>query len=305
MKDFKFIDLFAGIGGLRIPFDELGGQCIFSSEIDKFARKTYKDNFSEEPSGDITQIKAEDIPPFDVLLAGFPCQAFSSFGQRKGFEDTRGTLFFDVARILEYHQPKAFLLENVKNLKHHDKGNTFRVIHETLEELGYDIHTEVINSKDYVPQNRERIYIIGFKDQVDFKFPESPKNRLYELKDVIKNQLDEKIIERYTLRNTIWNWLQVKKNNKNNNFSYNILDLNKDEYTKTITADYHNNGSDALVPQIGKNPRKMIIEELLMLQGFPRNFNIKASYYQACRQVGNSVSVPVIRAIANEMIKYI
>ena len=166
MADFKFIDLFAGIGGIRRPYQKLGGECVFSSEIDKFAIKTYEANWGETPSGDITQIEAKDIPNFDILLAGFPCQAFSIAGKRKGFDDTRGTMFFEVERILEYHKPKCFMLENVKGLLSHDKGNTFRVMRDILEKkLDYKIYYKVLNAKDFgVPQNRERIIIVGFKN---------------------------------------------------------------------------------------------------------------------------------------------
>lgn len=297
---FKFIDMFAGIGGIRIPFGELGGQCVFSSEIDTFARQTYKDNFNEEQHKDITQIEAKDIPAFDVLLAGFPCQAFSILGKRKGFEDTRGTLFFDIARILEYHKPKAFLLENVKNLKHHDRGNTLKVILESLQELGYNVHTKVINAKHYIPQNRERIYIVGFKDEVDFKFPEPPKQRLYEFKDVFSDKVDDK----YTLSDVAWEGLKSRKQHhieKGNGFGYTLFTKDS-EYSYTLTKSTKNY---FVFHQDGKNPRRFTPRECLKLQGFPDSFKTSVSDTQLYNQAGNSVAVPVIRAIATEMVKFL
>lgn len=194
MANFKFIDLFAGIGGIRRPYQKLGGKCVFSSEIDKFAVKTYEANWGETPSGDITQIEAKDIPAFDILLAGFPCQAFSIAGKRKGFDDTRGTMFFEVERILEYHKPKCFMLENVKGLLSHDKGNTFRVMKDILEKkLDYKIYYKVLNAKDFgVPQNRERIIIVGFKNHnINFEFPE-PTGEKTRLGDILEKNVDLK-----------------------------------------------------------------------------------------------------------------
>lgn len=208
---FKYIDLFAGIGGIRIPFEEQGGKCVFTSEWDKYAQQTYEANYGEKPNGDITQIKEEDIENFDILLGGFPCQAFSIAGKRMGFEDTRGTLFFDVARIIKFHKPKAFLLENVKGLLSHNKKQTFKVIYNTLQELGYNIHYKILNAKHFgLPQNRERIYIIGFLNDVDFEFPEPPMT-----KTKLGNILDEKVDEKYTISDRLWaSHQERKKRNK-------------------------------------------------------------------------------------------
>lgn len=208
-QSFRYIDLFAGIGGIRLPFQRLGGKCVFSSEIDKFAIETYKANYNETPHGDITQIKEEEIPNFDILLAGFPCQAFSIAGKRKGFEDTRGTLFFDVARIIKYHKPKVFLLENVKGLLNHNKGETFKVMIDILEnELNYKIFYKVLNAKDYgVPQNRERVIIVGFLDHsIEFKFPEP-----FENKAIVGDILDKEVPEKYTISDKIWASHQRRK----------------------------------------------------------------------------------------------
>ena len=195
-KKFKFIDLFAGVGGIRIPFEELGGKCVFTSEWDKFSQITYEANFGEKPHGDITQIDEKDIPKHNLLLAGFPCQAFSQAGLKKGFQDTRGTMFFEIARILDHHKPNAFLLENVKGLRGHDKGNTFKTIVSILTELGYQtLESEVLNAKHFgLPQNRERIFIVGFKKNVNFQFPTPP-----ETSTRLGNILQKKVSSKYTI----------------------------------------------------------------------------------------------------------
>ena len=199
----KAIDLFAGIGGIRLGFEEAFGkniEFVFSSEIDRFAQQTYCANFGEISHGDITKIDEKDIPPHDVILAGFPCQAFSVAGLRKGFEDTRGTLFFDVARIASYHKPKLIFLENVKGFVNHDKGNTFKVVKQTLEDLGYKVYSKVLNAKDFgVPQNRERIYIVAFLDDVEFEFPE-----IANIDICLGDILDEKVDEKYTISDKLW-----------------------------------------------------------------------------------------------------
>ncbi len=297
---FKFIDLFAGVGGIRIPFQELGGECVFTSELDKYAQITYETNFEEKPQGDITQISEKDIPNFDILLAGFPCQAFSIAGKRLGFEDTRGTLFFDIARIIKYHRPKAFLLENVKGLINHNKKQTFKTIKETLYQLGYNVYFKVLNAKKFgVPQNRERIYIVGFLDDVKFDFP-LDLNIPVKLGDILDEQVDEK----YTISDKLWESHQARKKRnreKGWGFGYSLF-TEESEYTSTISARYYKDGSEVLIAQENKNPRKLTPREASRLQGFPENFIIPVSDTQAYKQFGNSVAVPVIRAVAKEML---
>lgn len=297
---FKFIDLFAGIGGIRLGFESVGGECVFTSEWDLHAQKTYEANFKEIPHGDITQIEPAEIPNFDILLAGFPCQPFSMAGKKKGFEDTRGTLFFDIAKIIKYHNPSVVFLENVKNLASHDKGNTFKVIKATLEEMGYKVFSKVLNARDFgVPQNRARIYIIGFKDDVDFEFPAEPKLPT-KVGDILENDVDEK----YTISDRLWAGHQRRKlahAAKGNGFGYSLFD--KDSvYTSTISARYYKDGSEILIKQEGKNPRKITPREASRLQGFPEDFKIVVSDAQAYKQFGNSVAVPVIMALAKQII---
>ena len=205
---FRFVDLFAGIGGIRIPFEELGGECVFSSEWDKFSQQTYEANFGEIPDGDITEIDAKDIPKHDLLVGGFPCQAFSQAGLKKGFKDTRGTMFFEVARILDHHKPKALLLENVKGLRGHDKGNTFKTIISILNELGYQtLESTVLNARNFgLPQNRERIFIVGYKKHVNFQFPTSPM-----IDTRVGDILDKNIPVKYTISDRLWEGAQRRK----------------------------------------------------------------------------------------------
>lgn len=296
---FKIIDLFAGIGGIRTGFQQAFkeyAQFVFASEIDKFSAQSYQANYGESPVGDITQIHETDIPKFDILLAGFPCQPFSHAGLKKGFEDVRGTLFFDIARIVKHHQPTVVFLENVKGFKNHDKGNTFRVVKNTLNELGYTVYAEVLNARDFgVPQNRERIYIIGFRDSVNFEFPIPPKPEV-KLGDILECEVNEK----YTLSDNLWKGHQRRKLEhlqKGNGFGYSLFDENS-KYTSTISARYYKDGSEILVSQTAKNPRKLTPHEACHLQGFPEDFKITVSDTQAYRQFGNSVCVPVIRALA-------
>ena len=303
-ENFKFIDLFAGIGGIRIPFQELGGQCVFSSEWDKFSQITYQVNFGEIPHGDITKINAEDIPSHDLLVGGFPCQAFSQAGLKKGFQDTRGTLFFDIARILKHHKPKAFLLENVKHLKGHDSGKTFKTIMNVLREIGYQtIEYKVLNAKDFgVPQNRERIFIFGYIDFIFFQFPE-PLN----LKTRVGDVLDDNVPEKYTISDLMWNSAKRRKeNNQKRGYGFGFSLFNEDsEYTSTISARYYKDGSEIWIDQGNKNPRMLTPNEARKLQGFPEDFAIPVSNVQAYKQFGNSVSVPVIRAIAEKIVKFL
>lgn len=304
---FTFIDLFAGIGGIRIPFQELGGECVFSSEWDKFSQKTYRVNFGETPSGDITKIESKDIPDFDILLGGFPCQPFSQAGLHKGFEDTRGTLFFEIERILQEKRPKAFLLENVKQLKGHDNGRTFRVIMQHLASLNYHADARVLRAVDFgVPQIRERIYIVGFdenyyniNDNYEFPFP-SPTGIKTRVGDILETNVDDK----YTISDNLWAGHQKrKKENKKRGKGFGYSLFNADSpYTSTISARYYKDGSEILIEQDDKNPRKLTPRECARLQGFPEEFIIPVSDAQAYKQFGNSVAVPVIRAIANQML---
>ena len=300
-----FIDLFAGTGGIRIPFDELGYKCVFTSEWDKWAKITYEANFKEFPEGDITKIKEKDIPSFNILLAGFPCQPFSHAGKKKGFNDTRGTLFFDIARIVQHHKPEVLFLENVKGFRNHDKGTTFKVIKETLEKLGYMVFDQILNAKDFgVPQNRERIYIICFNKEklakINFKFPDKT-DIVTRLGDILENDVDEK----YTISNRLWEGHQRRKAMhmaKGNGFGYSLF--NKDSvYTSTISARYYKDGSEILIEQKGQNPRKLTPREASRLQGYPGDYIIPVSDVQAYKQFGNAVAVPVIRAVAKQIHK--
>ncbi len=301
LKGLKFIDLFAGIGGIRIPFDKLGAKCVFTSEWDKFSQQTYEANFGEKPYGDITKIDEKDIPNFDILLAGFPCQPFSVAGLKKGFEDTRGTLFFDICRIINYHKPSILFLENVKGFKGHNNGKTFEVVKRTLEEFGYKVFSKILNAKDFgIPQNRERIYIICFRDNIKFNFP-LPIDKKVSVGDILQNKVDDK----YTISDRLWAGHKRRKeaHKKNGNgFGYSIF--NKESpYTSTISARYYKDGSEILIEQENRNPRKLTPREASRLQGFPEDFIIPVSDVQAYKQFGNSVSVPVIEALALEIAK--
>ena len=298
-RDLKFIDLFAGIGGIRMGFQDYFGECVFSSEWDKYSQMTYEANFGHKPNGDITQINENDIPNFDILLGGFPCQPFSNAGLKQGFEDIRGTLFFDIARIIKHHKPKIIFLENVKGLKSHNGGNTFKTIENTLKDMGYNLHSAILNAKNFgVPQNRERIYIVGFLENIDFSFPVPPKHDI-KLGDILETKVDDK----YTLSDRLWAGHQKRKQEhltKGNGFGYSIFNQNS-SYTSTISARYYKDGSEILIEQKDKNPRKITPREASRLQGFPENFIIPVSDNQAYKQFGNSVAVPVIKAIAEQI----
>lgn len=299
--ELKTIDLFAGIGGLRLGFEAHGCTTVFSSEWDKFAQQTYKANFGSDVYGDITKIDEKDIPSFDILLAGFPCQPFSQAGLKKGLADTRGTLFFDVARIVNHHRPRVVLLENVKRFKTHNQGNTFSVVKSVLEAMGYKVFDKILNAKDFgVPQNRERIYIVGFLDDVDFAFPTPPKTAT-KLGDILEKKVDKK----YTISDRLWDGHKRRKIEhieKGNGFGYSLFN-EKSEYTSTISARYYKDGSEILVAQKGKNPRKLTPREAARLQGFPDTYEIPVSDVQAYKQFGNSVAVPVVKAIAGEILR--
>jgi DNA (cytosine-5)-methyltransferase 1 len=321
---FKFIDLFAGIGGFRIAFQNAGGECVFTSEWDRFAQKTYQRNYGDFPYGDITKIDEKEIPDHDVLCAGFPCQPFSlagvskknSLGRKHGFEDeTQGTLFFDVKRIIAHKRPKAFMLENVKNLISHDKGKTFEVIRRTLEEeLGYVISWKIVNGANWVPQNRQRIFIVGYDpDQVtidsgDIHIPEKPSGE-YEYVEL--SELLSKSVEGHTLGPGTWDTLQRHKANhakKGNGFGYGLhtWPISDGQVTRTISARYHKDGAEVLVEQVGNRPRRLTVREAMQLQGYdPEKFVFPVSNTQAYRQIGNSVVVPAVEATAWEIAKII
>ena len=307
--DFRFIDLFAGIGGLRIGFDEAGGQSVFSSEIDRFACQTYAANFGEWPDGDITRTEIDEIPEHDILLGGFPCQPFSiagvskygSLGWDHGFQHpTKGTLFFHVARIIAERQPPAFVLENVKNLMSHDRGKTWQVIRATLEdELGYHVYHRIIDAKAVVPQHRERIFIIGFRERVDFAWPDFIDEGL-RVRDILDPNPDPK----YTLSNHLWTYLQEyaeKHKRAGNGFGFGLVDL--DGTTRTLSARYYKDGSEILIPQEGKNPRRLTPRECARLMGFPETFKIPVSDTQAYKQFGNAVVAKVGSHIARAVVE--
>ena len=327
---FSFIDLFAGIGGLRRAMEGAGGRCVFTSEWDRFAQQTYHANFSDNRpiEGDIREVDPEDIPDHDVLVAGFPCQPFSiagvskknALGRAHGFlDETQGTLFFDVLRILMHHRPAAFMLENVKNLKSHDKGRTFEVIRRALtEELGYTLHTQIIDAANFVPQHRERIVMVGFREATDFSFEELhlPGRQGRGMRDILHPENgteapeghytvggDAKVSDKYTLSDKLWMYLQdyaAKHRAKGNGFGYGLVD--GDSIARTLSARYYKDGSEILVSRgKGKNPRRLAPRECARLMGFDDSFRIPVSDTQAYKQFGNSVAVPVFAEVARLM----
>lgn len=310
---YTFIDLFAGIGGMRIAYEAAGGHCVYSNEWNKYSQQTYYANFGVQPDGDITKVAADSIPEHDILVAGFPCQPFSiagvskkqSLGRATGFEDkTQGTLFFDICRILKAKRPKAFMLENVKNLCSHDRGRTFTVIQESLKELNYKVFYKILDGKDYVPQHRERIVIVGFDmnrygEDVDFKFNLKTADKQPVVRDILESEVSSK----YTLSDKLWSYLQsyaAKHREAGNGFGYGIAPL--DGITRTISARYYKDGSEILIEQAGKNPRRLTPRECARLQGFPDTFKIPVSDTQAYRQFGNSVVVPLMAEVAKLVI---
>ena len=307
---FTFIDLFSGIGGIRQAFEKSGGKCVFSSEIDKFACFTYQKNFGEYPNGDIMEINVNDIPDQDILTAGFPCQPFSLSGvvKRKslkiphGFEcKEKGHLFFRIVDILAEKQPKAFFLENVKNLKSHDSGKTYQRIEKLLTSVGYNVTESVIDAKKLVPQHRERLYIVGVRDDLDlsFDFPRIP-----DTKPKLMHILDEKVDSKYTLSTKMWNYLQgykEKHRKKGNGFGYGLGKMNG--VSRTLQARYYKDGSEILIPQESNNPRRLTPRECARLMGFPENFKIPVSNTQAYKQFGNSVVIPIVEYIAWAMVE--
>ncbi|MBU2704075.1 DNA (cytosine-5)-methyltransferase 1 [Sporomusaceae bacterium BoRhaA] len=312
-NSFTFIDLFAGIGGIRIAMERCGGECVFSSEWDSYAQKTYSGNFFEVPAGDITKIDEHDIPSHDILTAGFPCQPFSiagvskknSLGRATGFLDkTQGTLFFDVARIIRAKRPKVFLLENVKNLVSHDKGRTFGTIRAVLDELDYEVFWKVLDARHYLPQHRERVFIVGFDRQrfgnvESFDFPEPPENTEIRLGDI----LDDSVPEKYVLSDKLWTYLQnyaAKHKAKGNGFGYGLADL--DGISRTLSARYYKDGSEILIPRADGNPRRLTPRECARLMGYPEWYVIPVSDTRAYKQFGNSVAIPVVEAVGHSMI---
>ena len=310
MEKIKIIDLYAGIGGIRLGFGINKCNSVFSSEWDKFSQQTYEANFGENPHGDITLISEKNIPKFDILLAGFPCQPFSQAGKKRGFSDIRGTAFFDIMRIANHHKPKVLFLENVKHFKGHDKGRTLQTVLQNLENSGYLVKYKVLNAKDFgVPQNRERIYIIAFnKKKVgvntfnSFEFP-NKLNKPVKLGDILETKVDKK----YTISDQIWESHQIRKKRNREKvygFGYSLFNENS-EYTSTISARYYKDGSEILIKQRNKNPRKLTPREAARLQGFPDSFKIPVSDTQAYKQFGNSVAVPVIRSISKNIINVV
>lgn len=305
-KTFKIIDLFAGVGGIRLGFEKAfkgKAKFVFSSEIDKHAQNTYYENFNDSPHGDITKILEKDIPRHDIILAGFPCQAFSIAGNRKGFEDTRGTLFFDVARIAKYHKPKVLFLENVKGFVGHDKGNTFKTVQKTLEDIGYKVFSQILNSKDYgIPQNRERIYIVAFLDNtIKFNFPKKI-SITKKIKDCLIDEVDEKY---YYNNKPLYNKIKNDITNKNSIYQWrrHYVRENKSEVCPTLTANMGTGGHNVPIIKDSKGIRKLTPRECANFQGFPKNYKIPSEIVDShlYKQFGNSVTVSVIEHIAKEI----
>ena len=309
---FNFIDLFAGIGGFRIGLEELGGKCVFSSEWDRHAKETYYQNYGEVPFGDITKFTQENnskpsetraIPEHTILCGGFPCQPFSQAGKQRGFEDTRGTLFFDILTIAKERRPKVLFLENVKRLKGHDKGRTLTVILNSLQKLKYKAYVKVIKAYDHgVPQNRERIFIIAFADGWEFSFPKESRHSIYKNVGAI---LEKNPADKYTISKRMWDGHQRRlreHRDKGNGFGYSLFNA-KDEYVNTISARYWKDGSEILIEQKGENPRVLTPRECARIQGYPEKFEPHHSKRHSYQQFGNSVAVPVIKAIGSEIIK--
>lgn len=312
MNDFKFIDLFSGIGGFRIALESLNGSCVFSSDIDKWANKTYEANFKEKPSGDISKIESSDIPDHDILTAGFPCQPFSIAGKRKGFDDTRGTLFFDVARILKDKQPKGFILENVRGIVNHDKGNTLNVILNTLEELGYNVSYKILNSKNFgVPQNRERWLCVGTRKDLkaSYSFPEIEELKV-ELRDILDHKLETHKISEIAKNNLMYHINNLGSDNLNKDTVTVATEIRpsrcifrNDGISPCLTAKMGTGGNN--IPVYVEKLRRFTIDECLSLQGFPRGFIMPNQGQQGYKQIGNSVTVPLIRKVAANLTKLI
>jgi DNA (cytosine-5)-methyltransferase 1 len=331
-QGFTFIDLFAGIGGLRQAMESIGGRCVFTSEWDKYARLTYEANYRDNRpiAGDIRQVEAAEIAAHDVLCAGFPCQPFSiagvskknSLGRLHGFEcEAQGTLFYDVIRVLKHHRPSAFLLENVKNLKSHDKGKTYQIIVGALEALGYTVKTKVIDARHFLPQHRERIVLVGFKASTGFSFDDLqlPEKGALKMRSVLHPQdgtevpefpytegILGKVSDRYTLTDHLWGYLQGyadKHKAAGNGFGFGLV--GPDDTCRTLSARYHKDGSEILISQDSKTPRRLTPRECARLMGYSDTFRILVSDTQAYRQFGNSVAVPVFKEVARIMAPHI
>jgi len=322
-----FIDLFCGIGGFSYALEAAGAKCVWASDLDKRTCKTYKTNHGLLPFGDITKARFvslkvlpvitdhDQIPPHDILCAGFPCQPFSiagvskklSLGQKHGFEDKQqGNLFFNIAKIIDHYKPKAFILENVKNLRFHDRGKTFLVIMNTLRDLGYHVHTQIIDAQTYVPQHRERIFIVGLKDPLPFEFPTGSSQRVTRSArtPILADILDKNPEPKYTLSDKLWKYLQTHAMNHKaagNGFGYEVVGPN--DVSRTLSARYYKDGSEILIRQQGKNPRRLTPNECRKLMGYPDSFEIVGADATAYKQFGNSVVVPVVSSIAKSLIK--
>lgn len=313
LPTYNFIDLFAGIGGMHLAFKNAQAHCIYASERDKFSAQTYQTNFGFTPKGDITNIMAQDIPYHDILVAGFPCQPFSlaglakkkSLGRPTGFADKiQGTLFFEICRILQAKRPKAFMLENVKNLCSHHQGQTFKIILESLSELNYQVFYQILDGQDFVPQHRERIIIVGFDQKrygtaINFTF-NYPKPIV---RPVLKDILEPQVAPKYTLSDKLWHFLQAhaaKHQAQGHGFGFSLAPL--DGISRTLSARYYKDGSEILIAQEGQNPRRLTIRECARLQGFPEDFVFPVSDTQAYKQLGNSVVVPLMSAVAQLLV---
>jgi len=298
---FRFIDLFCGIGGFRLAFEQVGGKCVFSSDWDRFSQITYAANFGDKPHGDIQSVPIGDIPKHRILCGGFPCQPFSSAGRKRGFDDEKqGHLFFSIAKIIKHHKPEAFVLENVKNLVSHDRGNTFKIIYKTLTEtLGYRVYYKVIDAKAVVPQHRERVFLVGFREPRSFEFPRFPDDG-----PKLNSILEETVPDKYTLSNRLWQYLQdyaAKHRAAGNGFGFGLV--TPESVARTLSARYYKDGSEILIAQgSGKNPRRLTPRECARLMGYPEDFKIPVSDTQSYRQFGNSVVVPVVARIAAEVV---
>jgi DNA (cytosine-5)-methyltransferase 1 len=316
----KFADLFCGIGGFRLGFESVGAECTFGSDIDQYACATYESNFGDHPLSDIKKIQATKLPHFDLLCAGFPCQPFSIGGYRKGFQDTRGTLFFDIERIIREKKPKAFILENVKGIVNHAQGRTMQIILNKLAKnvngnqnfkrfedcLNYDVYYSLINSRNYgVPQNRERIYIVGFSRPCNFKMPDCGDKKY--LTDIIETNIPENTLSPIVNQHITRHHKAHKKYNEIKDFDHLLTyEVRKcrstfryDNLSPTLTAKMGTGGNN--VPILVNKRRKLTVRECLRIQGFPETFNMKENYSQSYKQIGNSVSVPVIKALAKEI----
>ncbi len=309
-EKLRFVDLFCGIGGFHIAFKKAGCECVFSCDWDKYSKITYADNFGVTPHGDIHAVVVPEIPKFNILCAGFPCQPFSiagvskknSLGRKHGFEDVKqGNLFFSLAEIIDVHRPEAFVLENVKNLRSHDRGKTFDIIYKTLTEtLGYTVYHKIIDAQSVVPQHRERIFLVGFREPRYFEFPEFPAKG-----PKLGSILEPNPLPKYTLTAHLWKYLQdyaAKHRAAGNGFGFGLVTEN--DTTRTLSARYHKDGSEILIAQAGgKNPRRLTPRECARLMGYPETFKISVSDTQAYRQFGNSVVVPVVEEIAKAVVE--